>query len=113
MVARASADNGKIRHSARTSLPASDLNHEFDLNMTNLTPNPSFSVTIRLELPNRAGMLAIVTQAIAAVGGNLGHIDLIEHTRSSTIREITVNAYSSEHAEKIVQAVLCPRAETE
>lgn len=73
--------------------------------MTNLTPNPSFSVTIRLELPNRAGMLAIVTQAIASVGGNLGHIDLIEHTRSATIREITVNAYSSEHAEKIVQAV--------
>ncbi len=60
---------------------------------------------MHLELPNRTGMLAIVTQAIADVGGNLGHIDLIEHTRHSTIREITVNAYSSEHAEKIVQAV--------
>ncbi|MDY7024073.1 MAG: ACT domain-containing protein, partial [Cyanobacteriota bacterium] len=73
--------------------------------MANLTPNPSYSVTIRIELPNKAGMLAGVTQAIAAVEGNLGHIDLIEHTRHSTIREITVNAYSSEHADQIIQAV--------
>jgi malate dehydrogenase (oxaloacetate-decarboxylating) len=73
--------------------------------MANLTPNPSYSVTIRLELPNKAGMLAGVTQAIAGVGGNLGQIDLIEYTRHTTIREITVNAYSSEHADKIVQAV--------
>jgi len=73
--------------------------------MVNLTPNSSFSVTLRLELPNRAGMLASVTQAIASVGGNLGQIDLIEQTRQISIRELTVDASSSEHEEKIVQAV--------
>ena len=73
--------------------------------MVNLTPNPSFSVTIRLELPNRAGMLASVAQAIASVGGNLGQIDLIEQTLHKIIREISVDASSSEHAEEIVQAV--------
>ena len=73
--------------------------------MVALTPNPSFSLTIRIELPNRAGMLAGVTQAIASVGGNLGQIDLIEQNRHNSIREITVDASSTEHNEKIVDAV--------
>jgi malate dehydrogenase (oxaloacetate-decarboxylating) len=50
-------------------------------------------------------MLASVTQAIATNGGNLGQIDLIEQTRQESIRDITVDAASTEHAETIVQAV--------
>lgn len=73
--------------------------------MVQLTPNSSYSLTIRLQLPNRAGMLANVTQAIASQGGNLGQIGLIERTRQITLREITIDASSTEHAEKIVQAV--------
>ncbi|MEA5529425.1 malic enzyme-like NAD(P)-binding protein [Dolichospermum sp. UHCC 0684] len=73
--------------------------------MTNLTPNSSFSVTLRLQIPNRVGMLASVTQAIAATGGNLGQIDLIEQSRQESTRDITVDAASTEHAETIVQAV--------
>lgn len=73
--------------------------------MVDLTPNPSFSLAIRLQIPNRAGMLASVTGAIAEVGGNLGEITLIERTRKIITREITVDATSTEHAEQIVQAV--------
>lgn len=73
--------------------------------MVNLTPNPSYSLTIRLELPNRAGKLASVMQAIASVGGNLGQIDLIEQTHKISIREITVDAASIEQDEQIVQAI--------
>ena len=73
--------------------------------MVNLTPNSSFSLTIRLEIPNRVGMFANLTHAIANNGGNLGQIDLIEQTRQISIRDITVDAASSEHAEIIVQAV--------
>ncbi len=73
--------------------------------MVSLTPNSSFSVTIRLELPNRAGMLASVTSAIAALGGNIGQIDLIEQTRKITIRDIAIDASSSEHADQIVNVV--------
>ncbi len=73
--------------------------------MVNLNPNPSYSVTIRLQLPNRAGMLANVTSAIASVGGSLGQISLIESTRELSIREITVDAASSDHAQEIVDAV--------
>ncbi|MBD2357841.1 NAD-dependent malic enzyme [Tolypothrix sp. FACHB-123] len=73
--------------------------------MTNLTPNSSFSLTLRLQIPNRVGMLASVTQAIAANGGLLGQIDLIEQSRKESTRDITVDAASTEHAETIVQAV--------
>ncbi|BAZ89672.1 malate dehydrogenase (oxaloacetate-decarboxylating) [Raphidiopsis curvata NIES-932] len=73
--------------------------------MTNLTPNSSFSVTLRLKIPNRVGMLASVTQAIALTGGNIGQIDLIEQTRHDSIRDITVDAASGEHGETIVNSV--------
>jgi malate dehydrogenase (oxaloacetate-decarboxylating) len=73
--------------------------------MVNLTPSSSFSVTMRLQLPNQAGMLASVVQAIADMGGNLGQIQLIEQTLKISLREVTVDAASTEHAEQIVQAV--------
>ena len=73
--------------------------------MTNLTPNSSFSVTLRLQIPNRVGMLAAIAQAIATNGGNIGTIDLIEQTRQVSIRDLNVDAASTEHAETIVQAV--------
>lgn len=73
--------------------------------MTNLTPNSSFSVTLRLQIPNRVGMLAAIAQAIASSGGNIGTIDLIEQTRQVSIRDLNVDAASTEHAETIVQAV--------
>ncbi len=73
--------------------------------MVNLTPNPSYSLSLKIELPNRAGSLAAVTSAIAEVGGNFGQISLIERNLKITVREITVDASSTEHAEKIVEAV--------
>ncbi len=73
--------------------------------MVNLTPNSSFSLTLRLQIPNRVGMLASVTGAIAASGGTFGQIDLVDRTRSIAVRDITVDAASTEHAEMIVQAV--------
>ena len=69
--------------------------------MMKLTPNSSFSLTMRLEIPNRAGMLAKAIQAIASAGGNLGPIDLLEQTRAIAIREIAVDASSTEHAEQL------------
>jgi len=76
-----------------------------DSSMVDLTPNSSFSLTLRLQIPNRVGMLASVTHAIATSGGNLGQIDLIDQNRQISIRDITIDAASTEHAETIVQAV--------
>jgi len=73
--------------------------------MVSLTPNPSYSLTIRLELANQPGTLANVMSAIATVGGNLGQISLLERSLKITERELTVDAYSTEHAEEIVDAI--------
>jgi malate dehydrogenase (oxaloacetate-decarboxylating) len=73
--------------------------------MINLTPNPSYSLTIRFQVPHQAGMLASITQAIASAGGNIGQIDLVERNRKTLIRDITIDASSSEHADTIIAAV--------
>ncbi|MGL5035133.1 MAG: NAD-dependent malic enzyme [Microcystaceae cyanobacterium] len=73
--------------------------------MVSLTPNPSYSLSFRLELPNHPGALALVTGAIAQEGGSLGEISLIKSTLKLVEREITVDASSEQHAEKIVAAI--------
>ena len=66
--------------------------------MTNPTNNSSLTVIIRLQFPNRLGMVASVTQAVGLTGGNLGQIDLLEQSLQESIRDITVDAASTEHA---------------
>lgn len=73
--------------------------------MQQLTPNPSYSLTIRVQLPHRAGMLASVLTALAEAGGTLGQINLIQQTRKSIIRDVIVNAYSESHGEELVSVV--------
>ncbi|MCW6037393.1 NAD-dependent malic enzyme [Spirulina subsalsa FACHB-351] len=73
--------------------------------MVHLTPNPSFSLTISIELPNTPGMLASVTHAIALRGGSIGQINLLQHTRKLSRREFVVDASSTEHAEEIVASI--------
>ena len=73
--------------------------------MAKLTPNSSFSLAIRLEIPNQPGALASVIDVIADVGGSIGQISLSEQNLQFTQRELTVDAYSSEHAQQIVAAI--------
>jgi malate dehydrogenase (oxaloacetate-decarboxylating) len=73
--------------------------------MANLTPNASYSLSLRLKIPNRSGMLARVTQAIAEAGGNLGDFALISRSRNDLIRILHVDACSEAHVEDIIKAV--------
>ncbi|MEM6599391.1 MAG: NAD-dependent malic enzyme [Cyanobacteria bacterium P01_D01_bin.36] len=73
--------------------------------MVSLTPNPSYSVTLRIKLPNQVSRLAAVMEAIAGAGGNLGNIDVVEKSREAIVREISVDASSTESAEAIETAV--------
>lgn len=73
--------------------------------MTKLTPSSSYSIALRIRLLNQPGALARVTQAIAEVGGSLSQIDLIHQSAAETVREICVDAVSSEHAQQIYAAV--------
>ncbi|MGB7251528.1 MAG: NAD-dependent malic enzyme [Phormidesmis sp.] len=73
--------------------------------MVSLTPNPSYSLTLRLKLPNQVRQLSKVLEAIAHAEGNLGNIDVVEKSREHIIREISVDAASTTAATNIEQAV--------
>ena len=69
------------------------------------TPSASYSLTLRVKLSSRAGTLGQLATAIGRVGGDIGAIDIVTVSNHYTIRDVTVNAASSEHGEKIVEAV--------
>jgi malate dehydrogenase (oxaloacetate-decarboxylating) len=73
--------------------------------MVQLTPNPSYSITVQVQIPNYAGMLARVVKTIGEAGGNIGDVDVVQRDRTSVIRSINIDAASQEHADTMVQAL--------
>ncbi|HVF85975.1 MAG TPA: malic enzyme-like NAD(P)-binding protein, partial [Pyrinomonadaceae bacterium] len=69
------------------------------------TPSASYSQTLRVKLTNRAGMLGELTTAIGRAGGDIGAVDIVSVGRDFLVRDLTVNAASSEHGADIVKAV--------
>lgn len=67
--------------------------------------SPSYSLTVRLQIPNRPGMLGRIISAIGKTGGNTGAIDIVSASKSSLVRDITIHAANEEHAQSIVRAV--------
>src|SRR5882724_7230979 len=69
------------------------------------TPSASYSLTLRIKLASRTSTLGELTTAIGRAGGDIGAIDIVTVGADSVIRDISVNAGSSEHGSKIVEAV--------
>lgn len=69
------------------------------------SPSPSYSITLRLEITNKPGMLGKITSAIGRAGGDLGAIDIVSVSTATILRDITVNARNEEHAQDIIYAV--------
>src|SRR5947209_113314 len=69
------------------------------------TPSASYSLTLRVKLSSRSGTLGEVTTAIGRAGGDIGAIDIVSVSQDWIVRDISVNARSSEHGERIVHAV--------
>lgn len=69
------------------------------------TPNASFSLTLRVKIQNQPGKLGEITTAIGKAGGDIGAIDIVSVGKDFLIRDITVNAYSEQHDEEIINAV--------
>src|SRR2546429_7940194 len=69
------------------------------------SPSAQFSLTLRVELDRRPGMLGALATAIGDAGGSSGTIETIELGDGKAVREITVDAVDREHGEAIVAAV--------
>src|SRR5574341_285508 len=65
----------------------------------------SYSITMRVEIQNRIGMLGKVMSAIGKAGGDVGAVDIAGFGRDTVIRDITVNARDESHEKQIASAV--------
>jgi malate dehydrogenase (oxaloacetate-decarboxylating) len=70
-----------------------------------LTPSAQYSLTIRVEIEHKPGMLGRVASAIGSAGGTIGAVDLISVDDRNTVRDITVAAGDQDHWERIVDAL--------
>ena len=55
------------------------------------TPSAQYSLTLRVEIDHRPGMLGKVALAIGEAGGTIGAVDLVQVDGAHTIRDITVD----------------------
>jgi malate dehydrogenase (oxaloacetate-decarboxylating) len=70
-----------------------------------LTPSAQYSLTIRVEIDHKPGMLGRVAGAIGSAGGTIGAVDLVDVDDRLTVRDITVAAGDQEHWDRIVEAL--------
>ncbi len=68
-------------------------------------PSASYSLTLRVEFPHRAGSLGRILTAIGEADGLVGAVDIVRMQQERTVRDITVNARDSEHGQQIVEIV--------
>jgi malate dehydrogenase (oxaloacetate-decarboxylating) len=60
----------------------------------------SYSLTLRVRIVNRSGMLGLITSAIGEAGGDIGAVDIVEVTEGWLIRDLTVNARDDAHGQE-------------
>ncbi len=65
-------------------------------------PSASYSMTVRLDILNRPGMLGKVTSAIGKAGGDIGAIDLVQVDKDTITRDITFKARDDRHGTEVV-----------
>ncbi|MBX3299452.1 MAG: NAD-dependent malic enzyme [Acidobacteria bacterium] len=70
-----------------------------------LTPNASYSLTLRVRIHNKPGKLGEITTAIGKAGGDIEGIDIVSVGKDHLVRDITVNAASETHDRQIIDAV--------
>jgi malate dehydrogenase (oxaloacetate-decarboxylating) len=70
-----------------------------------LQPSASYSLTLRVRIPQRPGSFARVAQAIGNAGAILGAIDLVRVEGDRVVRDITFLCADAAHGEAVVGAV--------
>ncbi len=68
-------------------------------------PSAQYSVTLRVEIDHRPGMLGKVASAIGAAGGTIGAVDIVQIQHGVTVRDITVETASEDDWARLAEAV--------
>jgi malate dehydrogenase (oxaloacetate-decarboxylating) len=69
------------------------------------TPSAQYSLTLRIEIDERPGMLGKVASAIGDAGGTIGAIDLVQIDHAHTIRDVTVATGDADDWPRLTAAV--------
>src|SRR5215212_9819814 len=69
------------------------------------SPSAQYSLTIRVEIGNKPGMLGRVAGAIGAAGGVIGAVDIVDLKDDKLVRDITVDAVGPEQWGAITAAL--------
>src|SRR5436305_11315216 len=70
-----------------------------------VSPSAQYSLTIRVEIGNKPGMLGRVAGAIGVAGGVIGAVDIVDLKDDKLIRDITVDAAGPEQWSAITAAL--------
>ena len=73
--------------------------------MPDLGPYSNHRLTVRLELKNKPGVFATVTELLAKEKANLGAVDIVEVTREGMVRDISFDVSSEEHGNKVLSVL--------
>ena len=65
----------------------------------------SYTITLRLSIPDRPGMFARIANVIGRVGGSLGAVDLVATQNGVKIRDVTLQVQDVEHGKKVIGEV--------
>src|SRR5215218_1783050 len=68
-------------------------------------PSASYSFTLRVEFPHRAGSLGKILTAVGDAGAMVGAVDIVRMGQERSTRDVTVNARDSKHGQQVVEAV--------
>jgi malate dehydrogenase (oxaloacetate-decarboxylating) len=66
-------------------------------------PYCDYCVTVRVEIPNRPGQFARLATALAEENANLGAIDIVGVKSDRMVRDITFDAQSEAHANRVLE----------
>jgi len=69
------------------------------------SPSAQYSLTVRVEIPHRLGMLGHVAVAIGEAGGLIQTVDVVEIQPDIVVRDITFDASGRDAWERILAAV--------
>src|SRR5213596_1411009 len=68
-------------------------------------PSASYSLTVRLEIDNKPGMLGKVTSAIGKAGGDIGAIDVASVGKSTITRDLSFKARDEAHGQQVADSL--------
>jgi malate dehydrogenase (oxaloacetate-decarboxylating) len=68
-------------------------------------PSPGYSITVRLEAPAAIDTTGALAGAVAAAGGALTALDVVESRGQRLVVDVTCNASDAEHADRITAEI--------